>query len=162
MNVPSDFGKEKPMKITSTLVAAGLVAAGFLGFAGTVTAESEVAPYQCTRDNACLYSNPRFTGYVRDDFYSRPNWGAIYYDNGPYVLWRGDGVSTNVSSLDNWDLDSRIAVYYNSRYRGPCFTVEAAGAVSDFRQVRLSDGSNANDRMNSHHFNRTCGPVYNF
>jgi hypothetical protein len=142
------------MKMKSVLAAAGLVAGGLVGLSGTAVA--------CTYDNACLYSNPSFGGYVFNNYNSQPNWGAVRYDNGSYALWRGDGVGTNVSSLDNWDPNSRIAVYYNSQYRGPCFTVAAYGSASDFRRVTLSNGSNANDRMNSHRFNYTCGPVYNF
>ena len=144
------------MKIKSVLLAVGVAIAGLAGFTGTASA----AP--CTYDHVCLWSNAGFTGYKYDTFYSQPNWGNLRYAGTSIPLYRGDGVATNVSSLDNWDPDSTVAVYYNSLYRGPCFTVAAYGSASDFTRVRLTDGTVANDRMNSHHFNRLCGQVYNF
>jgi hypothetical protein len=101
-----------------------------------------------------------------NNFNSQQNWGSIHYDGTSVRLWAGDGVSNNVSSLDNWDFDSNVAVYYHSGYTGPCFTVAAGGEVSNFAQVPLNSSEvphrNANENMNSHHFNRTCGTVYNF
>ncbi|RSM64467.1 hypothetical protein DMH04_51255 [Kibdelosporangium aridum] len=148
------------MRIKAALLAAAAVAG--LATVGLATTATTAAAAPCTLNNACLWSNPGFGGYRFNNFYSQSNWGAVNYDGTTVRMWRGDGVATNVSALDNWDSDSRIAVYYNSGYRGPCFTVANFGSASDFRRVRLTDGTNANERMNSHHFNRTCGTVYNF
>jgi hypothetical protein len=146
------------MRIKLALLAAGVAVVGLVGLAGAGTAQA--AP--CTYDNACLWANINYTGYRFNNFYSQSSWANIRYDGTSVPLYRGDGVSTNVSALDNWDPDSTIAVYYNSGYRGPCFTVAAYGSASDFTRVRLTDGTGANDRMNSHRFNVRCGTVYNF
>jgi hypothetical protein len=150
------------MKIKSTLLAAAVAvasAAGVVGFTGTASAQGP-----CTVDNACLWSGTNFSGMRFNNFYSQPSWHNVRYDGTNVPLWARDGVAANVSSLDNWDFDSTIAVYYNSGYGGPCFTVAAGGMVSNFARVPLSGvpGGNANENMNSHHFNRRCGTVYNF
>lgn len=145
------------MRIRAALLAASVIMLGLVGVTGTANAAGP-----CTFQNACLWSGINFTGSRFNNFNSQPNWGNIRYDGTSVPLYRGDGVGTNVSSLDNWDPDSTIAVYYNSGYRGPCFTVAAFGQVSDFGRARLTDGTGANERMNSHHFNVRCGTVYNF
>ncbi|GAA3000951.1 hypothetical protein GCM10020229_11450 [Kitasatospora albolonga] len=139
------------------LAVAGLLAVAAVG-TGVGTA---VASAPCTPNNACLYSDANYQGGKFDNFNRQPNWGQVTYNNG-IQLYRGDYVATNVSSLDNWDLAQNIRVFYNSQYRGACFTVAAGGEVSNFAYVTLSDGTNANDRMNSHIFGGTCGNVYNF
>jgi hypothetical protein len=150
------------MKIrTGTIAAAAMIvgAATLFGFTGTASA---IGP--CTADNACLWSAANFTGMRFNNFNSQPSWHNITYDGTNVRLWERDGVANNVSSLDNWDLDSTIAVYYNSGYAGPCFTVAAGGQASNFAQIPLGGVPNgrANDNMNSHHFNQRCGAVYDF
>jgi hypothetical protein len=145
------------------MVVLGAAIAGVLGLAPTAQASTS-----CTSPNAddkvCLFQNAPATdgGVVRIDFLSRPSWVPLQYDNSSHYLYAGDGVLTNVSAAINWDLNSRVAFYYNSNYYGPCFTVAAGGQIGSFARIALSNGRSANDNMNSHHFNRTCGTVYNF
>ncbi|MFG3491775.1 hypothetical protein [Streptomyces sp. NPDC047972] len=144
-------------------VSAMLVAVASLFSAG-VTLAAPAQAYTCTPDNACLYSDSDFTGYVRDDYSSRTNWGNIYYSGTPSIpLYAGDNFLFNVSSIDNWDADTRISVYYNSAHWGPCFKIAAYGYVSNMAYITLSNGKSANDVMNSHLFGDNCsGTVYNF
>ena len=146
------------MRIKAALVAVGMAVAGVVGLTGTADA--------CTSaggGHTCLYSARDFGGPRWDDgALSTANWGAHTYIGTNVRLYAGDGSLSNVSSMSNYDFDSNVAVYYNSNYRGGCFTIAAGGQVSDMARIRLSDGTNANDRMNSHHYNRTCGPVHNF
>lgn len=147
------------MRIKAALLAVGIAVSGLVGIAGTANA--------CTSadgGHACLYPARDFGGGAKwdDGALSTANWGAHTYIGTSIRLYAGDGSLSNVSSMRNYDTNSNVAVYYNSGYRGGCFTIAAGGRVSDFARVRLSDGTNANDRMNSHHYNRTCGPVHNF
>ncbi|MFD6888233.1 peptidase inhibitor family I36 protein [Streptomyces sp. NPDC059957] len=118
----------------------------------------------CTQDNVCLWSDSGYSGYLRDDFNSRSNWSTITYDHAPTrLLYAGDGAVNNVSSMDNWDPDTQVSVYYNSGYAGPCFNIAAYGSVGNMASIILSSGKYANDNMNSHKFGGACtGPVYNF
>jgi hypothetical protein len=144
------------MRIKAALLATGLAVGAVVGLAGTADA--------CTSaggGHTCLYSASNFNGSRYDDgALSRPDWGALTYIGTNVRLYAGDGSLSNVSSMSNWDQNSRVAVYYNSNYRGPCFTIEAFGSVGNMYDAILTDGSRANDRMNSHHYNRTCGRVY--
>lgn len=146
------------MRIKAALLAVGLAVSGLVGLAGTANA--------CTTEDGghtCMYSAADLTGFRwDDDAKSTERWADHSYIGTSVRLYAGDGVPNNVSSMDNWDRDSTVAVYYNSRYRGGCFTIAAYGQVSNMARIRLTDGTNANDRMNSHHYNRTCGPVHNF
>jgi hypothetical protein len=122
-----------------------------------VVAPADAALAACKTGDACLYSNAGFQGYKYQTFYSTPNLGSVRYDNAASVpLYSGDGMGTNVSSLDNWDFDHPITVYYNSGYRGACFEIPTGGSARDFSTIRLSNGLSANDNMNSFHFNRHC------
>ncbi|MEU3648421.1 peptidase inhibitor family I36 protein [Lentzea sp. NPDC034063] len=132
-------------KIASVLAAVGVAAVSL------VTAEG-IANAACTYDHACMYSEKDFKGLIRDDGLSRPNWGQVTYKNSSIALYRGDGSQQNVSSMENRDENSYIAVYYNSNYTGPCFRIKPNGRVWNFQDVKLSNGD-ANDRMNSHKFN---------
>ncbi|MFD7321161.1 hypothetical protein ACFV9D_08705 [Streptomyces sp. NPDC059875] len=144
-------------------ISAMLLAVASLFGVGVVTAAPTQAA-SCTPDNACLYSDADFGGYKRDDYSSRHNWEIIYYPGTPDIpLYRGDGYLFNVSSIDNWDTDTRISVYYNSQHFGPCFKIAAYGYVSNMAYINLSNGKTANDVMNSHLFGNNCsGTVYNF
>lgn len=145
------------LRIKSALLAAIMAVAGLAGLAGTANA--------CTSadgGHSCLHSAANFTGSRFDDAAaSTANWGAHSYIGTSVRLYAGDGSLSNVSSMRNFDPNSTVAVYYNSNYRGPCFTITANGRASNFANVRLSDGTTANDRMNSHHYNQRCGPLVN-
>jgi Peptidase inhibitor family I36 len=127
---------------------------------GVVTAAAVVGPAEaalaCSTGDACLYSAANFGGYHYETFYSQPNLGNVRYAGTQIPLYAGDHVPSNVSSLDNWDFEHPIAVYYNSGYRGPCFEIPTGGAERNFANRRLSNGLSANDDMNSFHFNRHC------
>ncbi|WP_434449218.1 hypothetical protein [Lentzea sp. E54] len=143
-------------KIASVLAAVGVAAV-------TLVVSEGAANAACTYDNACMYSAANYTGLKRDDGSSRPNWGAVTYAGSSIALYRGDGSQQNVSSMENRDENSYIAVHYNSNYRGPCFRIRPNGRVANFQNIPLSGGGDANDRMNSHKFNpTTCqtGTIY--
>ncbi|MFE5485258.1 hypothetical protein [Streptomyces sp. NPDC056527] len=130
--------------------------ASLFGAGVAMAAPSQAA--SCTYNNVCLWSDSDLNGAKRNDFNSRPNWSTISYDGGAFVaLYRGDGVVENVSSIDNWDPDTGVSVYYNSGHVGPCFMVMANGEVSNMAWVTLSyGGKKANDNMNSHKFSYDC------
>ncbi|MFD4668890.1 peptidase inhibitor family I36 protein [Lentzea sp. NPDC058450] len=133
-------------KIASVLAAVGVAAVSL------VTAQG-VANAACTYDHACMYSAANYTGLKRDDGFSRRNWGEITYSGSSIALYRGDGSQQNVSSMQNRDPNSYIAVFYNSNYGGSCFRIKPNGSVPNFQSIPLSRGGDANDRMNSHEFN---------
>ncbi|MER5635683.1 peptidase inhibitor family I36 protein [Kitasatospora sp. NPDC002227] len=138
-----------------------LAAAGLLALAATgVGVSSASASTACANGYLCLYSDSYWSGAERVDFYSRSTWTNITYAGTNTALYRGDGVGTNVSSVDNGDFSKNVAFYYNSNYSGPCFTVAAGRWIGDFSAIGLSNGLSANDNMNSHHFGYTCGTVY--
>ncbi|MEV7611637.1 peptidase inhibitor family I36 protein [Streptomyces sp. NPDC089799] len=144
-------------RISATLLAA----ASLLGAGAALAAPAQAA--SCTIQNACLYSDGNFTGHKRDDLYSRTNWGNITYDGTSIPLYQGDGVINNVSSIDNWDPDTRVSVFYNSAYAGPCFKIAAYGSASNLGNINIGVGSSANDKMNSHKFGDACvGNMYDF
>ncbi|MGI5499098.1 peptidase inhibitor family I36 protein [Lentzea sp. CA-135723] len=143
-------------KIASVLAAVGVAGVSLVASQG-------VANAACRADYACLYSAANYTGLKREDFNSRPNWGQITYNGSSISLYRGDGSQQNVSSMQNRDANSYIAVYYNSNYAGPCFRIRPNGSVPNFQTIPLSIGGDANDRMNSHKFNPTncqTGTIY--
>jgi hypothetical protein len=139
-----------------------LAVASLFGAGVAMAAPAQAA--SCTYDHVCLYSDSNFTGYKRDDYNSRHNWGIIYYDGTSVVpLYRYDNAILNVSSVDNWDPDTGVSVFYNSGQVGPCFRVVAYGTASNMASVILSSGKQANDVMNSHNFSEQCaGNSYNF
>ncbi|RSM64468.1 hypothetical protein DMH04_51260 [Kibdelosporangium aridum] len=139
-----------------TVSAASMVAA-LTVIGGTAAATTVESP--CQQGSVCLWSQPNFTGLTHTSVRSVPSWGALTYDGTQIPL---TSATHPVTSVDNRGNGFRVALYYNSGYRGPCFTVAAHGTVSDLRQVRLSDGSSAHRRMTSHAVNRSCGPVYDF
>jgi hypothetical protein len=150
------------MRIKATLLALGVAVASLVGLSGTANA--------CTAadgGHSCLYSAAGLgTGPNKlrwdDGARSTENWGDHFYIGTQIRLYAGDGSLSNVSSMRNYDPNSTVAVYFNSRFRGGCFTIAAGGTASDFSRIRLSDGTNANDRMNSHQYNVRCGPIHNF
>ncbi|HUQ58964.1 peptidase inhibitor family I36 protein [Lentzea sp.] len=141
-------------------IAAILAAAGVA--AVSLVATETTASAACRADYACMYSASNYTGLKREDFNSRTNWGQITYNGSSIALYRGDGSQLNVSSMENRDPNSYIAVYYNSGYRGACFRIRPNGSVPNFQTIPLSIGGDANDRMNSHQFNPTncTGTIY--
>ncbi|MCG8927593.1 peptidase inhibitor family I36 protein [Lentzea sp. CC55] len=142
-------------KIASVLAAVGVAGVSLVAAEG-------VANAACTYDHACMYSASDYKGLKRDDGYSRPNWGQVTYNGTSIALYRGDGSQQNVSSMENRDENSYIAVYYNSNYAGPCFRIRPNGKVPNFQSVKLPNGD-ANDRMNSHKFNPSncqTGTIY--
>jgi hypothetical protein len=126
------------MRIKSALLAVGVAAAGLVGFAGSAQAAGA-----CPADTACLWSGADFTG-TRFVFPTDGRWPSFV-----------------VRSVRNADPGSPAALYYNANYRGPCFTVRAGGAVSDTRNVRMTDGGTG-DRTRSIRFDQVCGTVYAF
>lgn len=145
------------MRAAAVVAAAIAAAAVGVGTAGTAQAA-------CQAQYACMYSNSNLGGYKYENFNSQANWGNLRYSGTSIPLWSGDGTYNNVSSMENKDTNSPIAVYYNSQYRGSCFTIRSSGTVLNFANVQLSgdnhDGWAANDVMNSHHFNIACGTYY--
>ncbi|MGQ4488171.1 hypothetical protein LRE75_26935 [Streptomyces sp. 372A] len=147
------------------LISSVVTVAAVAGAAGFIAAPSASAAPECTAeyayDKICLFENggQYLNGKSRIDLYSRSSWANITYTGTSTALYKGDGVLTNVSGATNWDPDSRVAIYYNSNYAGPCFTIKPHGIVF-FRSVGLSNGRVANDNMNSHRFNVTCGSIY--
>lgn len=141
-------------------IAAILAAAGVA--AVSLVATETTASAACADEHACMYSASNYTGLKRQDFYSRSNWGQITYDGSSIPLYRGDGAQTNVSSMENRDGNSYIAVYYNSGHRGACFRIRPNRSVPNFQTIPLSIGGDANDRMNSHKFNpdNCTGAIY--
>lgn len=121
-----------------------------------VVAPADAAMAACPYDWACLHSGANFSGYHYNSYYSQPNLGNLRYAGTQIPLYAGDHVPSNVSSFENNDPDSPVAVYYNSSYRGPCFTISAGGGYSNFAVIPLSNGLTANDNMNSFHFNQYC------
>ncbi|MFH9728561.1 hypothetical protein ACH4M4_37290 [Streptomyces sp. NPDC017254] len=76
-------------------------------------------------------------------------------------LYAGDNHLYNVSSIDNWDVDTRISVYRSPYHMGPCFKIANYGSVTNLAYITLSSGQNANDAMDSHLFGNNCsGVVY--
>ncbi|MFD8205288.1 hypothetical protein ACFV2S_02565 [Streptomyces sp. NPDC059695] len=145
------------MRRVSAMVVA---AASLLGAGITMAAPAQAA--SCTPDNACLYSDSDFEGLKRDDYRSQSSWASIHYDGFPdaYLYW-SENWPLNVSSVDNWDVDTRISVYYHSQWTGPCFKIANYGSVSNLAYVTLSSGQNANDVMDAHLFGNNCsGTVY--
>jgi len=146
------------MRIKATLLALGVAVASLVGLSGTANA--------CTAadgGHSCLYSAANFSGSRWDDgAKSTQKWADHYYIGTKVKLYAGDGSLSNVSSMRNYDPNSTVAVYYNSGYAGPCFTIAANGRVSNFMSITLSSGKSANDNMNSHQYNERCGTVYNF
>ncbi|SMC48605.1 peptidase inhibitor family I36 protein [Lentzea albidocapillata] len=142
-------------KIASVLAAVGVAGVSLVAAEGAASAA-------CRADYACMYSASNYTGLKREDFSSRTNWGQITYNGSSVALYRGDGSQLNVSSMQNRDPNSYIAVYYNSGHAGPCFRIRPNGSVPNFQTIRLSIGGDANDRMNSHKFNPTncTGTIY--
>ncbi|MFB7372153.1 peptidase inhibitor family I36 protein [Streptomyces sp. NPDC056222] len=137
-------------------ISAMLLAVASL-FGATVAMAAPAQAFGCTYNNVCLWSDADGNGYVRNDFNSRSSWSNIYYGGSSKPLYQGDGVADNVSSIDNWDPDTGVSVYYNSGYVGPCFMVMANGEVSNMGWVTLSyGGKKANDNMNSHKFSYDC------
>lgn len=157
--------EEGIVKIRSAFAATLMMAipAGF-GVVASASNAAAVTP-ECVVEDAydkvCLFEDggQLFGGRQRFDFYSRTSWANITYDGTSLALYRGDGVTTNVSGAINMDPDSRIAFYYNSNYAGPCFTLRPNKGVF-FRAVTLANGKSANDNMNSHQFNAACGTLY--
>ncbi|MGW7428162.1 hypothetical protein ACWGIN_01280 [Streptomyces sp. NPDC054861] len=141
--------------------SAMLVAAASLFTAGVAMAAPAQAA-SCTPDNACLYADSDFTGYKRDDYNSLHNWENVTYPGTPNIpLYAGDNYIFNVSSLDNWDVDTRISVYRAPYFMGPCFKIANYGSVTNFAYITLSGGQNANDVMGGHRFGNQCsGTVY--
>ncbi|MGF1340716.1 MULTISPECIES: hypothetical protein [unclassified Streptomyces] len=140
------------------LVVAGATALSTLALG---VSGASASSHTCTYDNACLYENAELEGMYLDSNSSLAMWSLSRYAGQPDTYgkspYMGDGVKTNASSLDNWDIDSVIGVFYNSSYRGPCFTVGAYKRAMNFKSVTLSSGGGvANDRMNSHQFNNAC------
>lgn len=146
-------------KILAALVTVAAAASCVVASGSTASAVECTGEY--AYDKVCLHENggQYLNGMLRIDYYSRSSWANITYNGTSTPLYRGDGVLTNVSGATNWDMDSRIAVYYNSNHSGPCFTIRAGGQVF-FNRIVLSNGRSANDNMNSHQFNVTCGSVY--
>ncbi|MFG2671524.1 hypothetical protein ACPXCP_27220 [Streptomyces sp. DT20] len=146
------------------MISSVVTVAAVAGAAGFIAAPSASA-VECTSeyayDKICLFENggQYLNGKLRIDLYSRSSWANITYTGTSTALYKGDGVLTNVSGATNGDPDSRVAVYYNSNYAGPCFTIKPNGSVF-FKNVGLSNGRVANDNMNSHRFNVTCGSIY--
>ncbi|MEU7786298.1 MULTISPECIES: peptidase inhibitor family I36 protein [unclassified Amycolatopsis] len=145
------------MRAAAVVAAVAVAATVGVGAAGPAEAA-------CQAQYACMYSNSDLGGYKFENFNSQANWGSLRYAGTSIPLWAGDGTYNNVSSMENKDTNSPIAVYYNSQYRGSCFTIRSSGTVRNFANVRLSgdnhDGWVANDVMNSHHFNIACGTYY--
>lgn len=127
------------MRIKAVVLAAGVVA-GLAGFAGAARAVDST----CPSGEVCLWSGANYTG-ARFAVPTDGRWPAF-----------------TISSVNNRDVNSSVAFYYNSNQRGACFTVAASGRVPDLTRVKLSDGSAAYGRLNSLAFNRTCGPVHEF
>ncbi|GAA1138644.1 hypothetical protein F4556_007031 [Kitasatospora gansuensis] len=138
----------------AALLAAAATATG-VG-AGTASADSD-----CPTEYACMYSDAGYEGFKRVDFYSQKSWRNVTYDGTGIPLYRGDGVPTNVSSMQNRDTAKYVAVYYNSNQTGPCFSIASFAGVYDFSWIGLSNGLAANDNMNSYLFTyKSCGTVY--
>ncbi|MFG2291839.1 hypothetical protein [Streptomyces sp. NPDC048603] len=142
--------------------SAALLAAASLFGAGVAMAAPAQA-YNCTWDNVCLHSDSDFNGLYRDDFSSRPNWSQITYYGGQPAVYQGDYNPDNVSSINNMDPDSRVSVFYNSGYAGPCFKIADYGRVKNMASIYITSTKQANDNMNSHRFGDSClGSTYNF
>lgn len=120
------------MHIKRLPVAAAAVALAGIGaaFVTAVPASAASSEY-CTTEYACLYYNSNYQGAFYRQLLDIPNYQNYYFSTSAAGSnGAGLSVKNNAASLDNWDFQSRVRVYFNSNYAGVYQTIAAGGQAN--------------------------------
>ncbi|MFI7388684.1 hypothetical protein [Streptomyces sp. NPDC049813] len=84
-----------------------------------VLASPANAAVSCSVDYACLHYNSNNAGALYKQYYAIPDYAGLKFSaststNGGNGA--GQAVKNNAASVDNWDFDLGIRIYYNSNY----------------------------------------------
>ncbi|MGW5125737.1 hypothetical protein ACWEQ7_17080 [Streptomyces sp. NPDC004069] len=118
------------MRIRNLAIAGTLALAGIgtgLATAGTASAAGDF----CSSGNACLHYNSDYKGAFYKQYAAISNY-ANYYFSASYAGSNGAGLSVknNTASVDNWDFNYGIRLYYNSNYAGAYQSIGAGGQAN--------------------------------
>ncbi|WP_186785825.1 peptidase inhibitor family I36 protein [Streptomyces misionensis] len=119
-------------------VFAGLLAlaAAGSGLALSTTASAAsagTAAASCSTGYACLYYHPGYTGAVYKQYYDDSNYGNNYFVTSTASRGSegaGQVVRNNAGSVDNWDCNNSITIYYSPDYQGAHQTISACGEAN--------------------------------
>ncbi|MFJ4091242.1 hypothetical protein ACIPYS_06620 [Kitasatospora sp. NPDC089913] len=156
------------MKIGKRVVLVGtLSAVALLGVSGRAMAwdPSMEGNNLCNTGEICISEDLNNSGCMKDTYYSASTWLNArwstdglncYLETSGATLYNGtDGSPRNATWARNFDAAKTVRIYYNSNHSGPSFQLRPAGQAgseANFFNFTLSNGMNANDRMNSHKF----------
>ncbi|WP_181798950.1 peptidase inhibitor family I36 protein, partial [Streptomyces sp. WELS2] len=119
-------------------VFAGLLALAAAGSGlalSTTASAASAAPaaVSCSPGYACLYYHPDYTGAVYKQYYDDPNYGDDYFVTSTAPRGSegaGQVVAGHTGSVDNWNCDSSITIYYSPGYAGIHQTIVACGKAN--------------------------------
>lgn len=117
------------MRFRRVAVAGAVALAGFgtaLATAGTANAAES-----CTSGYACLHYNSDYQGAFYRQYFNIPNYAGYYFSaSSAGSAGAGQAVKNNTASVDNWDFNNGIRMYFNSNYAGVSQGIPAGGAAN--------------------------------
>ncbi|MCF3100110.1 peptidase inhibitor family I36 protein [Streptomyces roseoverticillatus] len=98
----------------------------------------------CSSGYACLFYHPNYTGAIYKQYYSDANYGDDYFVTSSSTRGgSGSGlvVRNNAASVDNWDFNNAITIYYSPNYAGVHQRIAAGGQANLIPALRNDNAS---------------------
>ena len=129
-------------------VVAGLMALAAAGSGLTLSAPASAAPAaaSCSTGYACLFYHPDYTGAVYKQWDDDKNYGNDHFVTSTSARGSegaGEVVRNAAASVDNWDFNNPITIYYHPNYEGPHQTIAAGGQGNLNSTMRNENASGA-------------------
>ncbi|MEV7686250.1 peptidase inhibitor family I36 protein [Streptomyces bungoensis] len=128
----------------SAVAAVMALAAAGSGLALSTPASASATATSCSSGYACLFYHPNYTGAIFKQYYSDPNYGDNYFVTSTASQGSegaGKVVRNDAASVDNWDFNNAITIYYSPNYAGVHQTISAGGAANLNSSLRNNNAS---------------------
>ncbi|MEV5374854.1 hypothetical protein B7P34_10680 [Streptosporangium nondiastaticum] len=130
------------------LAVAGAIAIATAGSGLLATTPASASAEQfaesCSTGYACLFYHPDYTGAIYKQWDDDPNYGNNHFVTSSSTRGSsGSGlvVRNNAASVDNWDFNNAITIYYSPNYQGVHQRIAAGGAANLNSSLRNDNAS---------------------
>ncbi|MEU1818041.1 peptidase inhibitor family I36 protein [Streptomyces roseifaciens] len=130
------------------LAVAGAIAVATAGSGLLATSPASAATDQfaeaCSTGYACLFYHQNYTGAIYKQYSNDANYGNNHFVTSTSTRGSsgsGLAVRNNAASVDNWDFDNAITIYYSPNYAGAHQRIAAGGQANLIPSLRNNNAS---------------------
>ncbi|MFJ2766713.1 peptidase inhibitor family I36 protein [Streptomyces sp. NPDC087300] len=119
--------------MVAAVVALAAAGSGLALSAPASAATAAPTAASCSSGYACLFYHPGYTGAVYKQYNNDTNYGNNHFvtsTSSHGSEGAGQVVRNNAGSVDNWDFNNSITIYYSPGYGGAHQTISAGGRAN--------------------------------